>query len=138
MEIMQNKIRKIVVFTILFSMMWIMTGCGKYFWEYECVWVSDSPYIYMPASSHKVVIEINGEKKDVNAAWANNGRGITFYSDYINDKAIDESIIWDAECEIKKGKLYVTIIKDNVSDMEGKTIILEQQPLEDDGSEGQS
>lgn len=132
MELMENKIRKIAVFIILFSIMWIMVGCGKKFWDYECVWVSESPYIYMPANSHVVIIEINGEKKITDTAWKNTGLGIYFHDPEIDNGTTMESIIWETECEIKKGKLYITIIKDNVSDMEGKTIILEQQPLENE------
>ena len=137
MEINRNMYEKLIILIVLVFMTGIISGCGKKFWDYECVWVSDSPYIYMPAysHSHKATIEINGEKKDVETAWENTGLGIKFCTSDIKYKTLDENLIWDTECEVKKGKLYITIIKDNVSDMEGKTIVLEQQPLENESDE---
>ncbi|MBD5137685.1 MAG: hypothetical protein HDT39_17390 [Lachnospiraceae bacterium] len=132
MEVIKKKFKIEMIIITTFCTMLIFSGCGKKFWDYECVWVSDSPYIYMPANSHAVIIEINGEKKIADTGWKHTGLGITFYDPEIDNGTTMESIIWETECEIKKGKLYITIIKDNVSDMEGKTIILEQQPLENE------
>ena len=41
-----------------------------------------------------------------------------------------EDIIWECSCELKGDKLYLTIDKDNVSDKQGETIVLEQQEEE--------
>lgn len=120
---------------VTFCTIFMLSGCGKYFWDYECVWVSDSPYIYIPVGYHTATIELNGEKKEVFTGWTNNGTEIRFYDPDIDNGETDESIIWDTECEVKKGKLYITIVIDNVSDLEGKTIILKQQPLEGDSDE---
>ena len=137
MELIRNKFKKSTLLSITFFIMFTLNGCGKYFWDYECVWFSESPYVYMAAytHTHKAIIEINGEKKEVETGWKNDGTGIEFCDPDIDNGTTEESIIWETECKIKKGKLYVTIIKDNVSDMEGQTIILEQQPLEDNDEE---
>ncbi|MDE6252720.1 MAG: hypothetical protein K2M78_08785 [Lachnospiraceae bacterium] len=135
MEIFKKKFKNLVVIITIFFTIFIFSGCKKRFWEYECVWVCDSPYIYMPTNSSPAVIEINGEKKDVEAVRKYTTSGLEFRDPDIDNASTDESIIWETECKIKKGKLYVTITKDYVSDMEGKTIILEQQPLEGDSDE---
>ena len=132
MEVNKKNFKILIVLMTIFCAMLIFSGCGKKFWEYECVWVSESPYIYMPANSHAVIIELNGEKKIADIGWKHTGLEISFYDPEIDNGITMESIIWETECEIKKGKLYITIIKDNVSDMEGKTIVLEQQPLENE------
>ncbi len=125
----------LIITMVIFCTMSMLVGCGKYFWDYECIWVSDSPYINIPVGYHTATIELNGEEKEVYTSWSNDGTEIRFYDPDIDNGETEESIIWDTECEVKKGKLYITIVKDNVSDMEGKTIILEQQPLEVDNEE---
>lgn len=120
-----------VAFLLFFLTITNLSGCGKYFWEYDCVWYSESPYVCVETRSHDAMIEINDSIIEVKTAWENNGTGITF-----SDKAIDEgrteaSIVWETKVEIKSDKLYLTITEDYVSDMEGEVIILEQQAYEE-------
>ena len=37
----------------------------------------------------------------------------------------------EAKCELKDGKLYLTVVVDNISDYEGKTIELIQIPYDE-------
>ena len=52
--------RKILICLIAALSTTIFTGCNKKFWDYDCVWVSDSPYVYMPAKGHTAIVEIDG------------------------------------------------------------------------------
>ena len=135
MELIKKKFMQMILSIVVFCIIWVVNGCGKSFSHYKCIWVSDSPYIHMRSGSNKATIEINGESKEVFTGYTNNGTEIRFYDPDIDNGKTDESIIWDTESEVKKGKLYITIVKDNVSDLEGKTIILEQQPLEENSGE---
>lgn len=109
----------------------LLTACGKKFWEYDCIWVSEDPYIYMPNEHEGVIIEIDGENYEVQTAWENDGSGIDFYEN-VSGGVSDEELIWEADVQIKKGELYLTIVKDNYGDNEGKVFILEQQPKDEE------
>ncbi len=100
-----------------------LTGCRKKFWEYDCIWYSESPYVYLETQGHNAVIEINGIMTEAETAWENNGTGITFYE---KSGTTDATIIWETEVEIESGIMYLSIIEDNASDMEGEVIVLEQ------------
>lgn len=123
-----GSIKIIIVIVTLF----MLTGfnCSDAYWNYDCVWYSENPYIYMPSNGTYAIIELEGNKVDVDTSKDFDGTAITFYkhSDGANS---EEDLIWDTKSEIKDGKLYLTIIKDNVSDYEGKTIVLEQIELEE-------
>lgn len=104
-----------------------LSGCGKEFWEYECIWYSEDPYVHIETQGHDAIIELDGVIYDITTGWENDGTGITFYSKSIDEGRTEASIIWVSECKVKEGKLYLTIVEDRISDMEGKTIILEQK-----------
>ena len=121
----KNMKKKWAILSIFITI--FLTGCRKEFWEYECIWYSESPYVYIETQGHDAIIEVDGVLYDITTGWENDGTGITFYSKSIDEGRTEESIIWVSECKVKGGKLYLTIIEDRVSDMDGETIILEQK-----------
>lgn len=112
----------------------ILSGCGKrwwYGWDDSYVYISEEPYIYMPLDKGKVIIELDGEKKNVETGWENDGTKIYFYQ---GGKREIESVdlIWEAEVlKFKKDKLYLKIVKDNCGNDEGKEIVLEKRLKEE-------
>lgn len=34
--------------------LFLLSGCVKKFWEYDCAWISDEPYIYIQLDSDYV------------------------------------------------------------------------------------
>lgn len=65
------------------------------------------------------------------SAYEFDGTGMSFYDKNIDDGLSPKSIVWVVSCKIKDDKLYMTVDKDNISNYEGKTIVLHQQPLEE-------
>ena len=49
-----------------------------------------------------------------------------------NNGLSDDILIWEAKTKLNGGQLILTIVKDNVSTYEGKILILNQRPIEDD------
>ena len=116
-----------LIISIILGML-LYTGCKnlkKVYWDYDCVWYSESPYIYMPAGGNKAVLEISGTKYNCSTEAEPGGVGINFYVEGTNDEDI---YLWKTECKVKNEKLYLTIVEDNISDYEGKTIELIQIP----------
>ena len=112
----------------------LLNGCGKRWWDGwddSYVYISEDPYIYMPRDHGKVIIELDGEKKNVETGWENDGTKINFYQGGKRDtEPID--LIWETEVlKYKKEKLYLKIVKDNCGNDEGKEIILEKRPVEE-------
>lgn len=130
MEIIKYRKKYYVSLVIVFGILFMISGCQKKFWEYECVWKCDEPYIYIETHGHIAYMEIDGEIKELETAWENDGTGIDFWDPSISDVHSYESVMWITKCEIKKGRLYLTVITDNVSDCEGETFILEPQEYE--------
>ena len=118
---------------ILLVVLSMCTGCKKLtkvFWQYDCVWYSEEPYIYLMANDRHAVLNIDGVGYDAAAGVKYDGTGIFFYDNSMN--ICDEStLLWEAKCELKDGKLYLTVVVDNISDYEGKTIELIQIPYDE-------
>ena len=81
--------------------------------------------------SQYAVLIIDGKTYEGRGAWKNDASGIDFYDPQIDNGMTEESIVWSVCCKIKNDELYMTVEKDNISDYEGKTIVLHQQPLEE-------
>lgn len=111
----------------------LFTGCGKRWWDNwdgSYVWVSDNPYIYMPLDHDGAIIEINGEKWEVNVGWGPEGRYIYFHEKWI--RHTEDGEIWVAEVKLKKDKLYLKIIEDYYGDYQGQEFVLEQRPVKEE------
>lgn len=100
--------------------MLLCTGCKnlkKVYWDYDCVWYSEIPYIYMPAGGNKAVLEISGTKYNCSLEKEPGGVSINFYIEGTDEEDI---YLWKTECKVKNEKLYLTIVEDNISDYEVK------------------
>lgn len=85
----------------------------------------------MPQDKGKVIIELDGEKKNVETGWENDGTTIYFYQGGKRDTE-PRDLIWEAEVlKFKKDKLYLKIVKDNCGNDEGKELVLEKRPAEE-------
>lgn len=132
MEIKRNRNRILTVLLVT-STVCLLSACAKKFWEYDCSWVSEEPYIYITQDHDDAKIQINGQVCEVNTAWKNDGTGIYFYEKNAK-KDETEDVLWETKTEIKSGRMYLTIVKDNVSDYEGKTFVLEQHSLREEST----
>lgn len=93
--------------------------------DYDCVWYSETPYIYMLAGGNTAVIKVDEQKYDCFTETKLDGTGINFYIKGIDNEDI---YLWETESNVKDDKLYLKIVVDNISDYEGKTIELIQIP----------
>ena len=121
-----------LIISIILGML-LCTGCKnlkKVYWDYDCVWYSENPYIYMPAGTSLLTLEVDGIKYDVALIGNMDGESITFldYSKYRYDEMV---VLWEVESKVKNDKLYLTIVEDNISDYQDKTIELTQIPYDE-------
>lgn len=126
MEINKHYFKKILFIMISIAILFLISGCGKKFWEYDNAWISDTPYIYLPTNEHYIDVEIDGVVQRFDCAWENDGTCIYLYMD---EYSFEEEIA--VKTIIKNDVLYLSFIEDSISDYEGKTIALHQQPLEE-------
>ncbi len=106
-----------------------LPGCEKKFMDYECAWVCGEPYICIATDSHRAYLEIDGEIREFDGAWGCDGASIYLYDIFLEGSLTEDALVWEAECEIKKGRLYLTVVKDHVSQCQGRTFVLKQRPL---------
>lgn len=126
MEISKHKIyfSLFKVFTCIVIL--LLCGCQKKIWEYDCNWISEEPYIFISLKNYNAAIEIDGVNYDAELACSNDGRNLYFYKGESNED-LDETVLWEAEIRVNNDKLYLTVMKDNVSDYEGEEFVLERQ-----------
>lgn len=98
-------------------------GCRKYYWDYNCSWVCDEPQVELYEACGNGRMVIDDFEYNFCTAQANNATDITFYI----EKDGQHKVLWEADTVLKDGKLYLTITQDNISNYQGKTIILLQK-----------
>ena len=110
------------------------SSCVKCYYDYHVIWYCDDPYIVFAGDRHYGFMELDGKNYILDIAWSSNGSAIYFYdeSKIGNSGLSDDTLIWEAKTKLKGGQLILTIVKDNVSTYEGKILILNQRPIEDD------
>jgi hypothetical protein len=106
-----------------------LVGCQKYYWDYDCNWVSDEPSIELYKGCGSGQMTIDDIKYEFYTAQSNNATYICFYENETSSKNDSEKLLWKADTKMKDGKLYLTITLDNISNYEGKTIVLSQEKL---------
>lgn len=145
---------KIIIFMILTAIIGMgITGCVKSYSDYDCIWTSEDGCIQLDAATGIAILDIDGVDQSRRIdALSDSGQlylYFTYYSDISTESSnsigtekmtetstsVNEddsecygSTIWEADSYIRNGKLCLTVIKDYVSDWEGKTIVLEQKP----------
>lgn len=95
----------------------------NYYWDYDCDWVSDDPEIELYKGADQGRMVVDGNEYEFYAYTSNNATYIGFYIG-------DHKDLWVADTKLKKGKLYLTITTDNISNNLGKTIVLYQRPVQ--------
>ena len=126
---MKNKKKYFAV--LLIVVLFVCVGCKnlkKVYWDYDCVWYSETPYIYMLAGGSTAIIKVGEQKYDCFTETKLDGTGINFYIKGIDNEDI---YLWETESNVKDDKLYLTILVDNISDYQGKTIELIQIPCDE-------
>ena len=125
----------IALLCISFSLSACFPTCTKeHYYDYHVIWYSEDPYIVFAGDRHYGFMELDGKYYMLDIAWQPHGSRINFYDeDKYNENGGIKSdyLIWEAATKIKDGQLLLKIIVDNVSDYEGKIIILDQKPIED-------
>ena len=112
-----------------------LTACywgPKRYFDYNVIWYCDDPFIEFVGDSHrggKMILD--GEEYNLRLSWANDGTDIMIY-DTDQEEATPETLIWKADTKVKKGQLIFVVTIDTVSNYDGKTIVLNQRPIEDD------
>lgn len=119
--------RKISVIITLALLMVLITACGKKYSDYPNVWVSEDESIRIdPGGIAYINYEGIDGKRNINVLSDSGQQYLEFC--YGDKKSCDTSeCIWEAEASIKNDKMYLEIVVDNVTDMKGKTIVLEQE-----------
>lgn len=123
------KPKKVIEYVALFFIVACLTvclaGCTRYYWDYDCNWVCNEPYIelYQGCGSGQMVV--GGEQYDFFTAQANDAMEIDFFF-VQEDESAAQKLLWSANTVLKDGKLYLTITEDTIADFEGKTLIFEQ------------
>lgn len=116
----KNGLTIIVSSVILISVM-LLTACQKYYWDYECDWVSESPLIVLRRGGcGNGYMIIDGIEYQFNTWQSNDAKEITFCDE-------NNNVIWQADTTLKKDKLFLTVTIDNISNYQGKTIELTQR-----------
>lgn len=126
---MKKRIRYFVVVAIVVLLACV--GCKnlkKGYWSYDCVWYSEKPYVYLVSGGSIAVIGIDEQEYDCFTEKKLDGTGVNFYIKGIDNEDI---YLWKTESNIKNDKLYLTIVEDNISDYQGKTIELVQIPYDE-------
>ena len=121
------EIKKIIkAFVLSIVIIALLTACGKKYSDYPNSWVSeDGKVIIEPEGVAQIQYEGIDFTKNINVLSDSGKQHLIFcYGDKISGD--DSERIWEAEVEIEDNKLYLKIINDKVTGLEGKTIVLEQ------------
>lgn len=135
------KIRQILLVVAICLFFVILAACHKtYYFQQKGIFTAQSPFLELDCCSHSGTLVINGVTYQLDLAFKPNGSGISIFADKDSDQWVLDTIkddivfvdklIWEAETTEKENKLYLTVIRDNISNYAGKTIILEFKPNE--------
>ena len=103
-------------------------GLRTYYWDYEGEWISDNPQVTLYKGCDRGEMTIDGIHYEFYTGVSNNASYIYFYIPENNDHQ-SEIYLWRANTTLKKDKLYLEITEDNISNYQGKTIVLTKKPL---------
>ena len=127
------------IFTALIALLGIcfaLSGwsCAENYHDYHVIWYCEEPYIVFQGDRNYGFMQLDGKNYILDISSVAHSSKIYFYDESKRENGVvrEEFTIWEADSEIKDGQLYLTILKDYVSDYEGKTIVLNQRPVEED------
>lgn len=119
--------KKISVVITLVLLIVLTTACGKNYSDYPNVWVSEDQSVCIePGGIAHLNYEEIDIKKNINVLSDSGKHYLKFC--YGDKKSCDDSeCIWEAEADIRNDKMYLEIVVDNVTNLKGKNIVLEQE-----------
>ncbi len=122
-----EKIKKVFTKILLSFLCMIIilsgVGCRKYYWDYDCYWISEDPQIVLDKGCGSGKMKIDDVLYEFYTYVSNNATYIGFYT-VENDNFESKTYLWKADTDFKDDCLYLTITIDNISDYEGKVIKL--------------
>lgn len=106
------KLKSIICIVVISVVVILMSGCGRdHFFDYDCNWQCDNPYIYIDVQHYKFTYTENGEEKSVYISWTINGSSIFFLDDSHAATKTIKTVVKDGKLHIynlfKKGDEYV-------------------------------
>lgn len=134
--------RKLLLAIIFFVIVGNLSGChGEYYFSNEGVYYSEDPYMELNCPAYSGEMTVDGVTYRLGLSFSNNGTEIYIANRDLYDQMptgdsgdpiidMEAALLWQADTEIKNGKLYLTVTRDNISDYEGKTVVLEFKPNE--------
>ena len=120
---------KVIKINLVLISLVLLAGCGKTYTDYPNQWVSKDKCIRINTQNCTAVLnypQIDSQKV-INILSNGYERDLYFcYGESVGE-GDPTSCIWEADASIKKDKLYLTIVEDNFTKMEGTVIVLEQE-----------
>jgi hypothetical protein len=122
------EIRKKYIIALVMVIM-LLTGCGKSYTDYPDIWISNEYNIQINPKQETAIIDNPEIDKDKIINILSNGKKRELYFCYGNEMGDGDPTksIWKAYAKVKDDKLYLEIVSDKVTNLEGKTIILKQK-----------
>ena len=119
---------------ICFSLVACVYPWTKFYHNFHVVWYCDDPFIEFIGDAETGKMTLDGIEYNLGIGHDIRDFGIYFYNKDLYDEstATNDDLIWKGKAKLKDGQLIITIEKDYVSNYEGKTIVLNQRPIEDD------
>lgn len=120
----------VVVLSAFVAMSCSLSGV-KYYWDSDCEWYSNEPQIVLNKGCKSGEMTVDGVSYEFFTARSSDGKRIELRKGSVDDNDVGENfILWLCNTKLKNGLLYLTVTIDNVSDYEGKTIVLHPRSVE--------
>lgn len=116
-------IKKYIAVLMVIILSLTLISCEKRFWDYDCIWFSENPYIYIDRRNLQANIEIDGEIITTHLSIENDGTNMEFYKNTGTQTSPVRNTLFTGTVKIKSGVMYLTIEKDG----ENNTYTLKQQ-----------
>ena len=138
-----RKIKYLFLSCLTLILCFSMTACvwrvTRYFYNYHVIWYSDDPFIEFVGDDYDGIgkLTLDGIEYNICIGCLNSTFQYADFKFYNHDTheqvtKIIKDLIWEGTAEVKKDKLILKIKKDNISNYAGKTLILNQRPVEED------
>ena len=132
-----SKLVLILSLFLLIACYFVACHTNHYF-NSEGVYYSENPRIELIFPEKCGMLELEGTTYELSMGFSNDGTYLNLYDKILLSQAerdvqghlldADAGLLWKTDTVVKSGKLYLTVTKDNISDYEGKTIVLEFKP----------
>lgn len=110
-------LNKIFLGFLCIMILLLCISCKKYYWDYDCFWISEQPQITLNKGCGSGKMKIENVVYEFYTYISNDATHIGFY----NNK---KDILWEADTNFKDDCLYLTIKIDNISNYKGQVIKL--------------